>query len=1241
MIDTDGLKNDQNNEVLSQKINTGQDDDMEAYGFERSLLGTFLTYLSYILTIGWVRLFFHWYPQLHVYATHRRCPLNRATKLLIIDDYQGKYKSYFVEDVETISTKNLNSKTLSSSLGKIDEDLLKSAEGKELRICLENGTQGNVLEYRAFWCKKQCYIWDTNGHEFSRLVGLDKYNLCTDLHLGTNQGLSREEELLRRIVYGNNEILVPVKSIGVLLILEVLNPFYIFQLFTLAVWFAEGYYYYTGAIICMSLFGISSSIMQTRRNQINLHGTVASTETVRVSRGNGVFENVSSAELVPGDIIELPRYQGIVVCDAVLLTGHCIINESMLTGESVPVTKTPLPPHPVLYDSKECSQHTLYSGTTIIQTRYYGDGPVLARVIRTGLQTNRGALVAAILYPPPADFKFDQDSYKFIGILALIATCGFIYTVVSKASRDITAGDIAIKALDIITIVIPPALPAAMTVGKLYAQARLKRAQIYCINSRVINVSGSLNCVCFDKTGTLTEDGLDMWGVVPSTDGELEEPVKEVPALKNHPLFEGMLVCHSLTLIEHELCGDPLDVKMFESTGWMLEEPDVADTSKYDLLAPTVVKPPKNKNFTENMNEVSEIGIVQQYQFSSSLQRMSVIVRILGSDHFKAYTKGSPEMILSLSRPETIPRNISMILHKYTKQGYRVIAMGRTDVDYTYSKIQRMPREMIEQNLEFLGLVILENRLKEPTINVIRELKEANLHIVMITGDNIQTAVSVAKECGILTPSETVIDVTVVPGDKQSPPKIFFNTQGLPLKIKLQNRKTIITTLETIERGVDVHNYKFALTGQTWQLLREHYPDILPRICVRGAVFARMTSDQKQQLVLELMQLGYYVAMCGDGANDCGALKAAHAGVSLSEAESSVASPFTSRTPDITCVPKVIREGRAALVTSFGIFKFMVTYSLTEFLSVIILYSIDSNLTDLQFLFIDICLIVNFAFFFGKTQAYEGKLAKNPPMTSLLSFTPLFSMTTQMILMTIFQVAAFYAVKQFPWFDPFVYTPEVGYTCYQNYSVFCISMFQYITMAVIFSRGKPYRKAIYTNNAFIVSILLLVAVCSYITLYPAAWIINLLQLIMPPDFEWPVIILVLSFVNFLACIFFESFVIEYAVEKKIKPKLYRPERSKKRYLTVEHELRNNLSWPSLNENFPTLPITHSVESIIKTTGAQFARGSKDEGSHITSVKEEDNIRTGIDSHNDQENGIDNLAFVNDELLPTSNMTTKF
>src|SRR5688572_3024168 len=101
--------------------------------------------------------------------------------------------------------------------------------------------------------------------------------------------------------------------------------------------------------------------------------------------------------------------------------------------------------------------------------------------------------------------------------------------------------------------------------------------------------------------------------------------------------------------------------------------------------------------------------------------------------------------------------------------------------------------------------------------------------------------------------------------------------------------------------------------------------------------------------------------MCGDGANDCAALKvflsegiirkknylnsqAAHAGISLSEAEASIAAPFASKTPDIRCVPTVIREGRAALVTSFGVFKYMAGYSLTQFVTIMQLYWLNTNL---------------------------------------------------------------------------------------------------------------------------------------------------------------------------------------------------------------------------------------------------------------------------------------------------------
>lgn len=104
-----------------------------------------------------------------------------------------------------------------------------------------------------------------------------------------------------------------------------------------------------------------------------------------------------------------------------------------LSGESVPVTKTPLPNDgATLYDSKEHARHTLYCGTQVIQTRYYGNHSVYAVVISTGFNTSKGSLVRSILYPPPVDFKFEQDSYKFVQLLALIASVGFCYTVITK-----------------------------------------------------------------------------------------------------------------------------------------------------------------------------------------------------------------------------------------------------------------------------------------------------------------------------------------------------------------------------------------------------------------------------------------------------------------------------------------------------------------------------------------------------------------------------------------------------------------------------------------------------------------------------------------------------------------------------------------------------------------------------------------------------------------------------------------
>ena len=118
-------------------------------------------------------------------------------------------------------------------------------------------------------------------------------------------------------------------------------------------------------------------------------------------------------------------------------------------------------------------------------------------------------------------------------------------------------------------------------------------------------------------------------------------------------------------------------------------------------------------------------------------------------------------------------------------------------------------------------------------------------------------------------------------------------------------------------------------------------------------------------------------------------------------------------------MPELIREGRAALITSFGIFKYMAAYSLTQYSSVIILYEIDSNLTDLQYLYIDLFLITVFAFFFGLTKAHDGELAKRPPNNSLIHLIPIMSLMLQLVTIVSMQMGGLVYTKSQDWFIPF------------------------------------------------------------------------------------------------------------------------------------------------------------------------------------------------------------------------------
>lgn len=321
--------------------------------------------------------------------------------------------------------------------------------------------------------------------------------------------------------------------------------------------------------------------------------------------------------------------------------------------------------------------------------------------------------------------------------------------------------------------------------------------------------------------------------------------------------------------------------------------------------------------------------------------------------------------------------------------------------------------------------------------------------------------------------------------------------------------------------------------------------------------------------------------MCGDGANDCGALKAAHTGISLSEAESSVASPFTSKNPTIGCVPRVIKEGRCALVTSFGIFKYMAAYSLTQFVSVMILYSIDSNLTDIEFLYIDLFMISVFAFFFGKTEAFSGPLVKQKPLNSLMSLSPVLSLILQMLLVIGFQMTAFFHIINEPWYVPFdgAHKPDknsVG--CNENYAIFSISSFQYIILAIVFSKGAPYRKSIFSNYGFMISCVLMTAFTIYLTLIPYEAIANFMDLVVTDSFRFRLYIVIYGLLHFLLAVFVEVVIVEYLFFNKLRPRWHNIHKSRRKFLAIEDHLRRETRWPPLCEHYVEQSNNTSVQN---------------------------------------------------------------
>ena len=889
-------------------------------------------------------------------------------------------------------------------------------------------------------------------------------------------------------------------------------------------WFFNGYNIYSAIIVFFTLTSLGDSLWEAHKNIQNLYKMSYFKINVSIYRNlpptsqlssiHQYRQTVCSFDLVPGDIVEIPE-DNPLPADVILLNGSCIVNEAMLTGESTPIMKVSLPYNDQIFNpSKNGKSSILLSGTKCIETRFYLKGkiPVLGFVYQTGFNTLKGQLVRSILFPKGNPFNFYKDSLKFIVTLAFVALGGLAWTIYSYFLVNAKSKDILMACLDMITVVIPPALPTCMSIGIAFAISRLKKANIFCISPNKINQAGKVGIMCFDKTGTLTEEGLDMYGTLgiaiinkkPEFSGllQVKDLVKrEKKSRTMSYLLQTLGSCHSLTKVQGKIIGDSMDIKMFEATGWNFEE----NEQGYDDMVLAVVTPPETSNsppmpdsFEElqssllkstmnrscysplkqnNENSLpKKLGIIKRFEFTSNLQRMSVIVKDLKADKFRLYVKGSPEKLRELCKPISIPEGFHDKLDDYAKKGFRILACGTKSLDITFQSLEKLKREEIENDLVFIGFLIMENRVKGATPGSISKLHKAEIRTVMVTGDNILTAISVAKQCGLI-PSEHLVFYGEIDSKKNiiwkdfhnndnkillnqnnfDSPSIIrssrFSTKGDDKEMTLKPSDQNVFNLQSMESLTDskrkelkgkkekvnrnrhysmIENnpipwlknsdeqFSLALTGEVFMRLIEEKngpeKDVFDKMLEKARIFARMNPNEKTILIQELqkVKVGIFVGMCGDGVNDCGALKAADVGISLSEVEASIAAPFTSKIPDISCVLEVLKEGRCSLTTSLQCFKFMALYSMVQFTTVCLLHGAFSDLSNAEYMWIDLCIILPVAAFMSYTKAYE-KLSKHRPISKLISFPVLASVLGQIIIQLWTQVGVYLlTVSRYP-----------------------------------------------------------------------------------------------------------------------------------------------------------------------------------------------------------------------------------
>lgn len=508
---------------------------------------------------------------------------------------------------------------------------------------------------------------------------------------------------------------------------------------------------YSDAIIIISVVLINSIISTIQ--EIKANKAVSSLNKLTILkclvRRNNVIKEINSEELVVGDIVLLRQGSNVPADIRLISCSRLSIDESLLTGESVPVNKDEsslLNKDTPIGDQKNMA----FMSTSVV------NGSAEGIVVATGMNSQIGKIAKLIKSETkeitPLQKKLNEIS-KVLAITTLIL-CGLIFFIAILQKRDFM--EMLITAISLAVAVIPEGLLAVVTIVLSLGVIRLSKVNNVVKKLPSVETLGCVNVICSDKTGTLTLNKMNVTKIVINNKIINEDDINENYLL----LAKCMKYCNDATYQNNNYIGEPTEVALLKYA------------NKYNI---------------DNINRTDCIP------FDSNRKMMSTL-----NDNVM-YTKGAFDRILDKCEYILIDNKVTLLnnklknelinIHdKLTLEGLRVLA-------FAYKKASKI----VEDNLIFIGLASLIDPPRKEAIKAVKELKKANIKTIMITGDHKNTALAIAKKLDIATNENQVL--TGIELDKLSEENLKETIDNYTVfaRVSPENKVSIVKALQ--EKG--------------------------------------------------------------------------------------------------------------------------------------------------------------------------------------------------------------------------------------------------------------------------------------------------------------------------------------------------------------------------------------------------------------------------------------------------------